>query len=88
MELKPIASNMTELKIGFISILFSYETPVALKNRGTYYKTNTKWSNTTTRHINKWLDGAPATPVEQQYFDDALQDDFKLLSTVFYEGKS
>ena len=89
MKLSPIQSNLTELDVGGLLVLFSYETPVALRNRGQYYKTDKKWSNTTTRHVNKWLDGAEALPVEQSYFDELLGDDFKFIPAIFYtEGKA
>lgn len=61
MRLKPVASNMTELHLNNGTIvLFSYETPVAaitFKNgcHSDVIKTSKKWSNTTTRHINKWF---------------------------------
>lgn len=57
MNLKPIASNMTEIETSGFRILFSYSTPVALKNKetGQYCKTNKFWSRTTSRHISKWL---------------------------------
>lgn len=60
MNLKPIASNMTELNINKngveYSILFSYQTPVAFHQAGIgYAKTNKYWSPTTSRHISKWL---------------------------------
>jgi len=57
MELKPIKSNCTELKLNDYVVLFSYETPVAYYDRKTdkYYKTSTKWSRTTSKHINEWL---------------------------------
>lgn len=66
MKIKPIASNMTELRVNENIILFSYETPVAAwtAKRG-YVKTNKYWSNTTSRHINKWLDGSDVMEVEQ-----------------------
>jgi hypothetical protein len=57
MNIKPIGSNMTELQVNGNRILFSYETPVAawVDNRGTFVRTDTFWSSTTCRHINKWL---------------------------------
>ena len=57
MKLKPIGSNQTQLTMGDVEVLFSYETPVAayLPERG-YLKTSKWWSKTTTRHINKWCD--------------------------------
>jgi len=71
MKIKPIASNMTELvsNDGTV-ILFSYQTPVACKLNGNYYKTSQKWSVTTSRHISKWLSGVQAGLAEQSFFDN------------------
>lgn len=57
MELKPIKPNMTELYLDNYVVLFSYETPVAYRERktGDIYKTSVKYSNTTARHVNKWV---------------------------------
>ena len=78
MELKPSGSNMTTLTLNDgTEILFSYETPVAgylahgrksFHGRGTildvvFFKTDEKFSATTTRHVNKYLNGADATVV-------------------------
>jgi len=71
MQIKPIASNMTELTTteGTV-ILFSYETPVAaLLPSGRYARTSKKWSVTTSRHINKWLGGIVAEEAPQDFFD-------------------
>ena len=70
MQLTPIASNMTEIETSEARILFSYRTPVAayVFGRG-YVRTETKWSVTTSRHINKWLDGVTAEKVAQTYLD-------------------
>jgi hypothetical protein len=38
---------------------------------GQFYKTDKKWSNTTTRHINKWSHLAIAKP--QTFFDELTQ---------------
>ena len=64
--LKPIGSNVTELHTdsGHI-VLFSYQTPVAALMNGVYYRTSTKYSVTTTKHINKWLEGMNAKEVSQ-----------------------
>lgn len=75
MKLKPIASNMTELHLSNgIVVLFSYETPVASFSRkelphGQFKVTKTKYSNTTTRHINKWVDKQSAVMVDQSVLD-------------------
>jgi len=73
MKLNPIASNMTELTCNDgTKILFSYKTPVACSINGSYYKTSKKWSQTTSRHINKWLDGVIAGQAEQEFFDNLV----------------
>jgi hypothetical protein len=74
LQLKPLASNMTLLETPAHIVLFSYATPVASFDKGNYSfnRTAKKWSMTTTRHINKWLDGAKAIEQPQTYFDDLL----------------
>ena len=73
MQLTPIATNMTEIETSEARILFSYRTPVAayVFGRG-YVRTETKWSVTTSRHINKWLDGGTANKVAQTYLDNLV----------------
>ena len=59
MKLTPIAANQTEVSINAgTQIFFSYRTPVAayLPSKG-YVRTERFWSKTTSRHINKWLQG-------------------------------
>lgn len=56
-NINKIGQNVTEIEYeDFIRILISYRTPVAayIPSKG-YIKTAKKWSMTTTRHINKWL---------------------------------
>jgi len=74
MKVQPLASNMTLLSTDQALVLFSYSTPVALYEKGSYsyYKTAKKWSKTTTRHINKWLDGVQAQERPQEFFDEYL----------------
>jgi hypothetical protein len=74
LQLKPLASNMTLLETPAHIVLFSYATPVASFDKATYSfnRTSKKWSMTTSRHINKWLDGAKAIEQPQTYFDDLL----------------
>ena len=75
MKLTPIAANRTQLNLNDgTEIFFSYETPVAAKLPNyDYIRTSTKWSTTTTRHINKWLDGVNAIEVSQSYFDNLVR---------------
>ena len=54
MKVKQIGSNQTEIIMNNGNhVLFSYETPVAVSTVNGMYVTETKYSNTTTRHINK-----------------------------------
>ena len=70
MQLTPIASNMTEVETSEARILFSYRTPVAAYVFGDgFVRTEKWWSVTTSRHINKWLDGGTAKEVSQTYLD-------------------
>ncbi len=68
MKLNFIGKNMTVLHVGNASILFSYETPVAAKFAGIYYRTNEKCTKTITSHINKWLKDAPARESFPNFF--------------------
>jgi hypothetical protein len=73
MRLKPIAKNQTEItKMDGTLIFFSYDTPVACCIENQFYRTDKKWSVTTTRHINAWLDGRPAETVSQQWIDSMV----------------
>lgn len=74
MNLKQVGSNMTELDLGNKVILFSYSTPVASTDGIRYWKTEKKWSATTTRHINKWVNGAIVTSMPQEYFDNLIKE--------------
>jgi len=71
MKVRIIANNMTEVQTDKATILFSYETPVACyMNDGTgFFKTDCRWSKTTSKHITKWLNGANAQEREQSFFD-------------------
>ena len=48
---------MTELEIMGLSILFSYQTPVAGWDDKGAFRTQEKFSATTSKHINKYLGG-------------------------------
>ena len=72
MKLTPIATNQTEVEFtNGTQVFFSYKTPVAafIPQKG-YIRTATKWSVTTTKHINKWLDGVIADVVDQSILDN------------------
>lgn len=76
LQLTPIANNMTQLTTANGAVvLFSYQTPVAaLLPNGAYVKTNKKWSQTTTRHINKWLADVSSSveELDQAWFDSLI----------------
>ena len=57
MQIKPIASNMTELEVNNTTILFSYKTPVAGYDSQGAFRTEDYFSVTTSKHINKYLGG-------------------------------
>ena len=59
LKLQQVAPNMTVVEIGYITILFSYQTPVAGCNPdyagGALFRTSKYYSATTAKHINKWF---------------------------------
>lgn len=74
-KLKPIGSNQSELHLGDDTmVLFSYQTPVAawVSGRG-WIRTDTKYSKTTSKHINQWL-GAAGTVVPQAEINALLEN--------------
>lgn len=74
MRINTLGANQTEVICNDGSVIFhSYNTPVAaLLPSGRYVKTSTKYSSTTTRHINKWLSGINAEIVEQSFIDNLI----------------
>ena len=85
MNLKPIASNMTEVQIGNKVVLFSYQTPVAYLEKGDailkdrMFVTTKYWSNTTSRHITKWVNSLGFQCTAQDILQESLDN---LLSEV------
>jgi hypothetical protein len=70
MKLRLIGSNQTELDLGFAQVFFSYETPVAARiTDGSLIRTQTRYSVTTTKHINNWLQGCDCDRVPQERID-------------------
>ena len=67
MKVKNSGSNQTEVSTEKAKILVSYSTPVAacMNDGSGFIRTSKKWSVTTSRHINKWLEGANAKEVDQ-----------------------
>ena len=75
MQIKPIASNMTELEVNNTTILFSYSTPVAGYSDEGAFRTDKYYSVTTSKHINKYLGGKHIGKVVPQSYIDALVED-------------
>ena len=83
MQIKPIASNMTELTFtpkettayGDFSVLYSYSTPVAGYSYVGAFRTDKYYSVTTSKHINKYLGGKDVGKVVPQSYIDALVED-------------
>ena len=73
MQLKTIGSNQTvvttQTPSGKMEVLCSYSTPVAVRGPTMDYKTERKWSVTTSRHINKFL------PSDQSRVEIVPQED-------------
>jgi hypothetical protein len=67
MKLRQIAANQTEITtIRDDVVLFSYSTAVAAFVVGDgYVRTEEKYSPSTERHINEWLNGVEAEVVPQ-----------------------
>ena len=68
MKLKSIGPNCHELQFERGSVLFSYETPVAVALNETVkgfvgvFKTEQKFSKTTSKHINGWTGTTKTLP--------------------------
>ena len=72
MQLKPIGSNMNEIVVKGKSILFSYLTPVAGWDENGAFRTDEKFSVTTSKHINKYLGGKDVGRVVEQSWIEGL----------------
>lgn len=72
MKLKQLGSNQTQIDTATASVLVSYQTPVVARVNGVHYRTEAKWSTTTSRHINQWLAGSTAETKPQAWFDALL----------------
>ena len=73
MKLKIIGSNQTEIQTARGNrVLYSYETPVAAWTEQGAFRTATKWSPTTTKHINSYLGKDVGKVVDQKFFDNLV----------------
>ena len=68
MRLQTLGNNQTLVHVGGAEYFFSYNTCVAGRDDcGEFWRVDYRISNTTSKHINKYLDGADAVPVS---YDD------------------
>ena len=75
MQLIPQGTNQSEVHLNDGTVVFfSYSTPVAalLPQGQGYVRTADFFSQTTSRHINKWLDGVDAEVVPQTQIDQLV----------------
>lgn len=72
MRIKWIAKNMSVLSVENVSILFSFNTPVAACTGSGFIRTEEHYSASTTKHINEWLGRARAMTVPQSKLDNLL----------------
>jgi hypothetical protein len=68
MKVRNINANATEVETSKATILFSYGVPVAacMADGSGFIRTATRYSVTTSKHINGWLAGAKAREVPQE----------------------
>jgi len=74
MKLRRIGYNQTVVEYNNGSeVFFSYDTPVAARLQDyEYLRTEDFYSKTTSRHINKYLDGVIAKKVSQQTINNLV----------------
>ena len=72
MKLRPIKSYVTELIIDDKTIMFSYQTPVAGYDDQGAFRTEQKYSTTTSRQINQYLGGKDGGRVVPQSYIDSI----------------
>ena len=70
MKIRLIAPNVTEIQLNGISLLYSYETPVAGWDDQGAFRTTKFHSVTTSKHINKYLGKDVGRKVSQESIDD------------------
>lgn len=75
MRLRQLGSNNTEVIYHTgLRVFFSYETPVAAQlANGEVLRADKKWSVTTARHINQWLEGREYTLCPHQRIQELVE---------------
>ena len=70
MKIENLGADKTALHLSNGTVFFSYNTPVCARINGQWSRTEKKWSVTTSRHINQFLDGLSAETRPQEFFDN------------------
>jgi hypothetical protein len=78
-NVRKVGNNMTEAEHGDITVLWSYETPVALLAPSGFYRSSTMHSVTTAKHIAAWgrhhgLDMKGASRIDQEDLVRAVEE--------------
>ena len=74
MKIVNLGSNQTVLVLpNGDEVLFSYEVPVAgFSIKAGYWKHQTKFSRTTNKHVNSWLNGKDAVEKSSDEIDELM----------------
>ena len=72
MQLRPIGSNMNEIVVKGKSILFMFDICRAPADENGAFRTDEKFSVTTSKHINKYLGGKDVGRVVEQSWIEGL----------------
>ena len=73
MKLERLGTSKSLLTLSSGSeIFYSYNTPVAAKVSGEFYKTKEYYSKTTCKHITQYLNGRKAEAVPQSMIDQLV----------------
>ena len=70
LKLKKLGPNQVEVTDGTLTVLFSYQTPVACQLAGVgFARTDKQWSNTTNCHVDAFVGEADCSIVTQGTLD-------------------
>ena len=88
--IKNRGKNVTEIHLDNLILLLSYETPVAWYDPTlpVIYVTNKKWSNTTSKHINTFIERALETHGNDTLRDYVDQSDLNILYKNILQGNT
>lgn len=74
MKIQQSKPNQTELSLdNGVVVFFSYSTPVCVDTGVEILQTSTRYSVTTSKHINQWLGGRKTKLVDQSVIDNYLK---------------